>query len=71
MKSNWVDGTEMSLDTANFFFKDHVVESGIKLANTSARSCDIHGLLTTTKHNLQGEHEERQKDRQKGRKTVE
>jgi hypothetical protein len=52
VETNSVDGTEMTLDASELFFKDQVEEAGVELADPRRRRCHLHGLLTTTKYNL-------------------
>ena len=54
MESESVDGTEVTLDPAEFLLKEHVVETGIEFTITNSRSCYILGILTTTEKNMFG-----------------
>ncbi len=52
MESQRIDGTEMALDATKFLFEYQMEETGIELADTSGRRCDVHGVLTTSEHHL-------------------
>jgi len=47
-----VDGSEMSLDPANFLLKDLVPETSLEFTLSERGSRDTHSLLTTTKKHL-------------------
>lgn len=54
-----VDGTEMALDSTEFFFEHQVEETCVEFTYTSGRRRYVHGVLTTSEHHLHNEYLER------------
>lgn len=53
MESQRIDGTKMTLYSSEFLFKHQMKETGIEFTDTCRGRRHVHGVLTTTQHDLQ------------------
>ena len=52
MEGGAVNGSKMTLNSANFLFKYRVEESSIEFSDSCWSGCNIHGFLATSKNHL-------------------
>ena len=52
MEGKGIDWTEMTFDTAKFFFKEHMEKSSIEFTITCCCGGDVTSILTTTNNNM-------------------